>query len=102
MKRYGLAFVITGIILIALSGLEKIFIYISLSDRAGDYKSLKLITPNEIWNITQLTFIFGIVIAIIGLLMPSWKLIVKQFGSIREENRQFEAKYGFDRDKKEQ
>ncbi len=77
MRSFGLAFLITGIFLIGLSGLEKIIIYTSLNDRAGDYQALKMITPNEIWNITQITFIFGIVTSIIGLIMSSWKFIVK-------------------------
>ncbi|MBD3918598.1 hypothetical protein H8B09_07540 [Paenibacillus sp. PR3] len=102
MKTYGLVFLITGIVLIALSGLEKIIIYTSLSNRAGDYQGLKFIMPNEIWNIPTLTFIFGIVLIIIGLIMPLWKKVVNPFGMIREANKEFETKYGFNKDNKEQ
>jgi hypothetical protein len=77
LKSFGLALLITGILLIGLSGLEKIIIYVALNDRVGDYQVLKMITPNEIWNITQLTFIYGILLSIIGLIMTSWRFIVK-------------------------
>ncbi|MCD9025451.1 hypothetical protein [Cohnella silvisoli] len=102
MKPFGLAFLITGIFLISLSGLEKIIIYISLNERAGDYQSLKIITPNEIWDITKMTFIFGILIFIIGLIMSLWKFIVKQMVLITEANRQFQIEHGFNRENKEQ
>ena len=102
MKSFGLTFFITGILLICLSGLEKIIIYVSLNERVGDYQALKMKTPNEIWNITQWTLSFGIVLSIIGLIMLSWRFIVKQSQKIREANRQFEKEHGLNRDNNEQ
>lgn|GEM_PF-2567685 len=87
MKPYGLAFLITGILLIALSGLEKILIFSSLSDRAGDYRGLIMITPNEIWTITELTLIGGIALSVVGLIIFSWKYITAQNGRIKEQTR---------------
>jgi hypothetical protein len=99
LRSFGLAFLIIGIFLISLSGLEKIIIYASLSQRASDIQSLKIITPNGIWNITQMTLIFGIMILIIGLVMSLWKFIIKQIEMIREANRQFEIEHGMKRSK---
>jgi hypothetical protein len=94
MKSIGVTFLISGAFLISLSGLERIIIYASLNERAGDYQTLKLIVPSEIWNITQLTLIFGIVISVIGLILLLWKFIVKQSELIKESIRQFEIKHG--------
>ena len=99
MKSFGLALLITGIFLISLSGLEKIIIYASLHDRVGDYQFLKVLTPNEIWNITQRTFIFGIVLSIIGLLISMWILIDNQLRLISKANKRFEIEH---RDNKQQ
>jgi hypothetical protein len=99
LRSFGLAFLIIGIFLMSLSGLEKIIIYASLSQRASDIQSLKIITPNIIWNITQMTLIFGIIILIIGLIMSLWEFIIKQIEMIREANRQFEKEHGMKRSK---
>lgn len=99
MRSFGLAFLIIGIFLMSLSGLEKIIIYASLSQRASDIQSLKIITPNGIWNITQMTLIIGIIILIIGLVMSLWGFIIKQTEMIREANRQFEIEHGMKRSK---
>jgi hypothetical protein len=99
LRSFGLAFLIIGIFLMSLSGLEKIIIYASLNQRASDIQSLKIITPNGIWNITQMTLIFGIIILIIGLVMSLWEFIIKQIEMIREANRQFEIEHGMKRSK---
>ena len=102
MKPFGLAFLMVGILLIGLSGLERIIIYTSLSDRAGDYQALKIITPKEIWNVTRLTLFFGIALSIIGLIMSIWNYIDKQYQKISEANKQFVLEHGLNMDKKEQ
>lgn len=83
-KFYGLVLLITGIMLVGLSGLERIIIYVALHDRVGDYRTLKMITPNEIWNIATLTFTLGILLSIIGLIALSWKYIAKYRNEVRE------------------
>ncbi|MFD0675174.1 hypothetical protein [Cohnella sp. GCM10027633] len=98
MKSFGFALLITGILFIGLSGLEKIIIYASLHDRAGDYQVLKTITPNEIWNVITLTFAFGIILSVIGLIMSSWRFLVRQNQLIREANRQFEKEHMMNKD----
>ena len=70
--------------LVGLSGLERIIIYVALHDRVGDYRTLKMITPNEIWNIATLTFTLGILLSIIGLIALSWKYIVKYRNEVKE------------------
>jgi hypothetical protein len=97
LKSFGLAFVIIGIFLVSLSGLEKIIIYTSLNDRVNDIQTLKLITPNAIWNITQMTKIFGVLILITGLVMSLWKFIIKEIEKIRVANRQFEIEHGMNK-----
>jgi hypothetical protein len=93
LRSFGLAFLIIGIFLVSLSGLEKIIIYSSLSQRASDIQTLKYITPKGIWNITQMTFIFGIIILIIGLIMSLLKIIIKEIENIRKAGRQYQEQY---------
>lgn len=61
-----------------------------------------MITPKEIWNITQWTFIFGIFLSIIALIMLSREFIFKQSQKIKEEIRQYEKEHGLNKDTKEQ
>jgi hypothetical protein len=97
LKSFGLALLILGIFLVSLSGLEKIILYASLNERAQDIESLKMITPSEIWTITKMTFIFGILTLIIGLTMSLWEIIKKEMEKIKEANRQFEIEHGINR-----
>jgi hypothetical protein len=97
LKSYGLALLILGIFLVSLSGLEKIILYASLNERVHDIESLKMITPSEIWTITKMTFIFGILTLIIGLTMSLWEIIKKEMEKIKEANRQFEIEHGINR-----
>jgi len=101
LKSKGLALLITGFLFIGLSGLEKVIIYASLNNRAGDYQVLKNITPSEIWNVITLTFTFGTVLSIIGLIMLSWKFLLRQNQLIKEANREFEIEHGLNKDSKE-
>jgi hypothetical protein len=46
-----------------------------------------MITPNEIWTITELTLIGGIALSVVGLIIFSWKYITAQNGRIKEQTR---------------
>ncbi|WP_115993227.1 hypothetical protein [Cohnella lupini] len=93
MRTFGIVFLIIGIFLVSLSGLEKIIIYSSLSQSAGDIQTLRNITPKGIWNITQMTFVFGIIFIIVGLIMSLWKILIKEMGKIKNADREFKEQY---------
>lgn len=102
MRIFGLSFIIIGIFLVSLSGFEKILIYSSLSDRTHDFLMLKMITPDEIWNITHMTMIFGILILIIGLVMSLWDFVIAEMKKIREANKQFALEQGMNQSNKDE
>ncbi|WP_110930258.1 hypothetical protein [Paenibacillus bouchesdurhonensis] len=62
-----IAIFVMGIFLVVLSGLEKIIIYLTLSNKVGDIVSLKVLVPNYIWLITNLTFAGGVLMIIVSL-----------------------------------
>ena len=108
MKSFSKTILILGICLIALSGLEKIIIYASLNDRAGDYRTLKLITPDKIWNITQMTLYLGILMIVVGCItamsrfINNSEFISTQREKLKEANRQFEIRNGMKNENKEE
>ncbi|CAM3137893.1 hypothetical protein PALU110988_04170 [Paenibacillus lupini] len=95
MKNLGTKLFITGIFVIVLSGLEKILIYLATPD-FHDNLTLKSMTPSIIWNVTRNTFVFGIVILIIGVLLLVYKnggFLQKQIETIKTKNKEFEDKH---------
>lgn len=101
MKLFSVALLITGIFLMSLSGIERIVIYASINERVGDYQSLKAITPHEIWNITKVTFISGVLLSVVGLIMSLWKFITKMIEMIKESSREFEIEHGLNKENKD-
>jgi hypothetical protein len=67
MKNFGMIFVFSGVIFMGLSGLEKILIFLSYSGHVTKMQPIIDLTPSYIWNITNLTFWFGLLFFIIGL-----------------------------------
>jgi len=72
-----LAFLFFGIFLVVLSGLEKIIIYLHFANSVGSIEALKAVVPDYIWLITNLTFIGGCGLIIIGVIPYVPKLINK-------------------------
>lgn len=95
MKNLGTKLTLTGIFVIALSGLEKILIYLA-TPSIQDNLTLKSVTPSIIWNVSRNTFVFGIVILLIGILLlvsKSGGFIQKQIETIKTNNKEFEDKH---------
>lgn len=66
--------ILSGIFIMVFSGLEKILIFMAYQGQGvHDNTILKNLTPSDIWRIPQLTFAFGILILICGIV----SLIVK-------------------------
>lgn len=60
---------VLGILLIALSGFEKIMIYISHSDKVGTSMDMLVnLTPEYIWSITNYTFYSGVTLFLVGII----------------------------------
>lgn len=68
-----IALVTIGFFILALSGLEKIMIYLHFSDRIGDISILKEVVPGYIWGITNATFTSGVVLLLLGVSLFMWK-----------------------------
>ncbi|GGC77082.1 hypothetical protein GCM10007216_04470 [Thalassobacillus devorans] len=62
----SLVCLILGILLMALSGLEKILIYTNFNVQV-DVLAMKNITPTYIWYIPNVTFIGGLLLTAIGI-----------------------------------
>ncbi|MBY0149517.1 hypothetical protein [Neobacillus niacini] len=77
MKSLGLVFILSGIILMGLSGLEKVLIFTSYNGNIQEMQAIIDLTPSFIWNITNFTFGFGLISFIIGLLLFFSKNITK-------------------------
>lgn len=79
-----------------------------LNDRVGDYHALKLITPDEIWNITQMTLYLGILMTVAGCIIAMWsyinnsEFISTQREKFKEANRQYEIRNGMKIENKEE
>ncbi len=61
MKNLGLVFIFSGILLMGLSGLEKVLIFLSVDGNVHQIQAMKDLTPPYIWNVTNFTFIFGLI-----------------------------------------
>ncbi|MCA1066653.1 hypothetical protein QTG56_00635 [Rossellomorea sp. AcN35-11] len=69
MKNLGLIFILCGVILIGLSGLEKILIFSSFNGNIHQMQAVVNLTPSYIWSITNYTFGFGLLSLILGLVL---------------------------------
>ncbi|MCA1062767.1 hypothetical protein QTG56_16085 [Rossellomorea sp. AcN35-11] len=69
MKNLGLIFILCGVILIGLSGLEKILIFSSFNGNIHQMQAVVNLTPSYIWRITNYTFGFGLLSLILGLVL---------------------------------
>lgn len=78
MRSTGIALLITGLMLSALSGLEKILIYLSWHDRAHEWRTVKSLTPGAILRIADLTLWAGILTFFAGVAL----LLNKQLGRL--------------------
>jgi hypothetical protein len=96
MRAVGIALLVTGVFLTSLSGLEKIIIFLDYNERVGDINSLKNIAPEYIWNITNFTFISGLLLLIIGLLIlmknQIKNQIIKLINDVKEMNKAYDNK----------
>ncbi|WP_054753368.1 hypothetical protein [Piscibacillus salipiscarius] len=52
----------------ALSGLEKVIIFASFNGEVHVMQAVKNLTPDYIWNITNITFWLGLIGFLIGLI----------------------------------
>lgn len=69
MKSLGLVFILSGIILMGLSGLEKVLIFSSYNGNIHKMQAIIDLTPPYIWSITKYTFGFGLTSSILGLIL---------------------------------
>lgn len=70
MIKVAISFIILGFSLLALSGFEKIMIYLHFSDQTGRNMDILLLSiPKYIWLITNLTLISGVCLIFSGLLL---------------------------------
>lgn len=76
VSKLPLIFIIFGILLMALSGLEKIIIYLNFADQAGSkMDTLFILVPGYIWSITNYTFIGGSLLICIGVIAAIYRKI---------------------------
>jgi hypothetical protein len=95
MQNHGMKFIITGIFIIVLSGLEKILIFLAFQGRITDNVSLKNLTPEMVWNVPKSTYTLGILILILGILLIvlNSKFLKKQIELIKKNSAEFNNKY---------
>ncbi len=67
MKSLGIVFIFSGILLMGLSGLEKVLIFLSFDGNVHQIQTVKDLTPPYIWSITNFTFGFGLISFMLGL-----------------------------------
>jgi hypothetical protein len=91
--------ILSGIFIMVLSGLEKILIYMAHQGQGvHDNTSLINLTPSDIWRIPQLTFAFGIVILVCGIvsLIVKSSFVRTQLELIKKRNEEFERRFNQD------
>lgn len=69
MKSLGLVFILSGIILMRLSGLEKVLIFSAYNGKIHEMQAIIDLTPSDIWSITNYTFGFGLTFSILGFIL---------------------------------
>lgn len=67
LKFLEIVFVFSEINLMGLSGLEKVLIFLAYNGDIHQMQAVIDLTPSYLWNITNLTFGFGLAFFIIGL-----------------------------------
>lgn len=95
MQRQGIKLIITGIIVIVFSGLERILLFTSFQwSQFVNYNTIVNLTPSSIWNIPQHTLAFGICILLIGVFISigGIQFFRKQFEIMEQRNAEFESK----------
>lgn len=81
MQKHGLKLILSGIFVIVFSGLEKILIFMTYQGQGvRDNATLKGLTPSHIWMIPSLTFVFGLLILLCGIIP-----IVARIGFVRTQ-----------------
>ncbi|WP_163878832.1 hypothetical protein [Paenibacillus favisporus] len=93
MRLMGMMLLGAGLLLVGLSGFEKVLIYAAQAQNINDVHTLKDLTPDYIWNITNITLVGGIVIAVLGLFLFLYKRIASD---IQQQNREFEDRISRD------
>ncbi|SFB22334.1 hypothetical protein SAMN05216312_104552 [Cohnella sp. OV330] len=94
MKSLATKLIISGILIIVLSGLEKVLIFLSFKGQGvTDTLTLKALTPSIVWNVTESTRTFGIIILIAGavLLIAGSNFVRNQIKTMKIRNAEFEA-----------
>ena len=69
MKNLGIILIFSGVILMGLSGLEKVLIFTSFTGGVHQMQAIIDLTPSYIWSITNITFGFGLISIIIGVVL---------------------------------
>jgi hypothetical protein len=72
-QMFGTILAFSGVLLMGLSGLEKILVFTSFGNTTADIQSVIGLIPPYIWSITNVTFWFGLLFFIIGLSIVLWK-----------------------------
>lgn len=93
MQKHGIKFIITGIFVIILSGLEKILIFLAhQGEGIRDNIALENLTPSIVWNVPKTTNTIGILLLIIGTLLIAINsnFLKRQFELIKKRNEEFE------------
>lgn len=73
MYLFGLMLCFVGLLFIALAGLEKILIFVAVSDRTTKLDFVIGLTPPYLWDITNFTFFAGIIFVTVGICLVSIK-----------------------------
>jgi hypothetical protein len=81
MKSLGLVFILSGIIFMGLSGLEKVLIFSSYNGDIHEMQAIIDLTPSYIWSITNHTFVYGLTFSISGLILFFSSKITKSFSN---------------------
>jgi len=69
MTNLGIILIFLGAILMGLSGLEKVLIFTSFTGGVHQMQAIIDLTPSYIWSITNITFGFGLISIIIGVVL---------------------------------
>ncbi len=69
MQKHSMKLILSGIFIIVISGLEKILIFMAYQGQGIRTNTLlEDLTPSDIWRIPLLTFVFGLLILVCGII----------------------------------
>lgn len=77
MKNLGIVLFFLGVILMGLSGLEKVLIFSAFNGEVHQMQAIINLTPSYIWSITNITFGFGLISIFIGVVLYSIEFITQ-------------------------